>query len=271
MSQIKGANILITGAAHGIGRKLVQILAHEGACVLAWDIDRAALQSMAGEIAKTDGQIQTYVCDLADRAQIYATAERVLEEFEGVDILINNAGIVSGKPFLECADEAIERTMQVNIMAHFWLAKAFLPGMKQRKRGHIVTIASAGGLIGTPRLADYSASKFAAVGFDEALRGEFKKEKLKLKTTVVCPFYINTGMFDGVKTRFPRLLPILDENRVARRVVNAIKKDCPRLWMPWMVYTVPPMRILPVWLFDAIASFFGVNSSMDEFKGRTNG
>jgi len=80
--------------------------------------------------------------------------------------------------------------------------KSFLPAMLQRNSGHIVTIASAAGFVGTNGLVDYCASKFAAVGFDESLRMELAAlGKTGVHTTVVCPYYINTGMFEGIKTR----------------------------------------------------------------------
>jgi hypothetical protein len=91
--------------------------------------------------------------------------------------LVNNAGIVSGKSFLEVDDSMVERTMAVNSMAHMWLAKKFLVPMMSRNSGHIVTIASAAGLNGVAGLADYCASKFAAFGFDESIRLELQKLK----------------------------------------------------------------------------------------------
>src|SRR5690606_13138098 len=114
----------------------------------------------------------------------------------------------------------------------YWTTRAFLPGMVDRNEGHIVTIASAGGLIGVPRMTDYSASKFAAVGFDDSLRVELKRLGYHgIRTTVVCPFYINTGMFKGVKTRFPWLLPILEPDEAANKIVSAIEKNKQRLIM----------------------------------------
>ncbi len=121
--------------------------------------------------------------------------------------------------------------------------------------GHIVTVASAAGLMGSPRMTDYSASKFAAVGFNEALRLELKRSAPGVKTTVVCPFYIDTGMFEGVRTRFPLLLPILREEEVVGRVLKAIQHDRPQVVMPWMVRTLPAMRLLPVGAFDRVADF----------------
>ena len=81
--------------------------------------------------------------------------------------------------------------------------KAFLPSMLENNHGHVVTIASSAGLFGVCGLCDYCASKFGAVGFDESLMMELRAmKKTGVHTTVVCPFFINTGMFDGVKTRY---------------------------------------------------------------------
>ena len=185
-----------------------------------------------------------------------------------VDILVNNAGVVSGRPLLELSAEHIERTFRVNTLALFWTTGAFLPDMVARGSGHIVTVASAAGLMGSPRETDYAASKFAAVGFNEALRLELRRTAPGLKTTVVCSYYIDTGMFEGVKTRFPLLLPILKEEDVTRRIVRAIQRDAQQLVMPWMVRTLPAMRLLPVWAFDSLADFLGITTCMDEFCGR---
>jgi len=185
-----------------------------------------------------------------------------------VDILVNNAGVVSGKPFVELTPDEIERTVRVNVLALFWVTGAFLPAMLERGSGHVVTVASAAGLIGTPKETDYAASKFAAFGFDEALRQELRRSAPGVLTTIVCPFYIDTGMFAGVKTRIPLLLPILRPERVAARIVRAVQLNHRRLFMPPMVYTVPPMRLLPTPLFDLVADLFGVNACMNDFVGR---
>lgn len=134
-------------------------------------------------------------------------ARETEERIGPVDILVNNAGVVPGSPFFDTPDEKILKTMQVNVHANFWTVKAFLPGMIARGRGHLVTISSAAGIIGVMGLADYSAGKFAVFGFHEALRMELRRLKSAVATTVVCPFFIDTGMFAGVRTRFLRLLP----------------------------------------------------------------
>ena len=268
MTDIRGSRALITGAASGIGRLLAADLGRAGASLVLWDLDGEGLLEAQAELRGNGCEVQTYVCDLTLRQDIEAVAAQTLAESGAVDILVNNAGIVSGKNLLDISPAEIERTFQVNTLALFWTAKAFLPGMLERDRGHLVTIASAAGLAGTSKLTDYCSSKFAAVGFDESLRVELKRQNSKIVTTVVCPFYTDTGMFEGVRTRFPWLLPILDPAYVVTRTVRAIEKDRRRLIMPRFVYSGLPSRLLPVDWFDALMAFFGISHSMDEFRGR---
>lgn len=270
MTTLAGKNVLITGSASGIGRLMAQKIAARGANVIMWDLNLSGLESLSDQIQRWGFRGSAYhQCDLSDREEIQDTARRVLAEQGTVDVLINNAGVVSGKPLLELTDEAIRRTFDVNTLSLYWTTRAFLPGMIAQNSGHIVTIASAGGLIGVPKMTDYSASKFAAVGFDDALRVELKRLGYSgIRTTVVCPFYINTGMFKGVKTRFPWLLPIMEPDDAAGKIVGAIEKNKQRLIMPPFALVTYPGRLLPLPLFDRIADFVGINHSMDGFKGR---
>jgi len=269
VTTINNKHVLITGGASGIGRRLVLRCAEMGAAVSILDLDKAGAKAGAAEAAaRGAGPVRAFTCDVGDRERVSACAAHVLATQGPVDILVNNAGVVSGRPLLELSDEHIERTFRVNTLALFWTTKAFLPAMVARGSGHLVTVASAAGLIGSPRETDYAASKFAAVGFNEALRLELKRSAPGVKTTVVRPFYIDTGMFTGVKTRFPLLLPILREGDVTERILRAIQHDTAQVDMPWMVRTLPLMRLLPVWAFDGLAEFFGITAAMDEFTGR---
>ena len=264
--------MLVTGGASGIGRLIALEMARRGGEVVLWDINKEALDAVTAEVnAAGPADAHGYLCDVSDRTSIYTVADRVRAEVGDVDILVNNAGIVSGQSFLELSDGKIEATFRINTLALFWTAKAFLPRMIARDRGHVVTIASASGLVGVAKLADYAASKWAAVGFDESLRVELRRTAPGVRTTVVCPFYIDTGMFRGVKTRFSFLLPILQPEYVAQRTVEAVARNRQRLIMPRFVLLVPSMRLLPVPIMDALADFLGVNSSMDDFVGRDSG
>ncbi len=268
MTCLTQAHVLITGAASGLGRLLALEAGARGAKVSLLDRDEGGLARVKGEVEALGAKAGAFACDLRDRAHLRGVLEAVEAEMGGVDVLVNNAGVVSGKPLLEATEEAIDLTFQVNALAPFWTTRALLPGMIARGRGHVVTVASAGGLVGTTRLVDYCASKFAAVGFDDALRAEMRRLGAPIRTTVVCPFYIDTGMFAGVKTRLPWLLPILKPEDVVRRVIRAIERDQPRLLMPWAVHLVNPLRLLPVRWFDTLMAWLGVSASMDDFRGR---
>ena len=266
MTAIEGSRVLVTGAASGLGRRLALGSARRKATLVLWDINREGLEKVAGEVEALGSRADCDVVDVSKREQVYEAARRLQEP---LDILINNAGVVSGKSLLEIPDEKIERGFAVNTLALFWTVKAFLPGMIERRRGHLVTIASAAGLIGVPKLSDYGASKWAAVGFDESLRMELRKLAPAIRTTVVCTYYIRTGLFEGAKSRFPRLLPILDEERVSERILRAIERNQQKLVMPAMVRTIPWVRLLPVSWFDFIVELMGINDSMDDFVGRS--
>jgi all-trans-retinol dehydrogenase (NAD+) len=268
MKNVNKLLILITGGGSGIGRLMALDFAARGARVVIWDRDEGALERVEREAGEQGLSIRGMVCDVSRREEVYRQAELLTGAEGPVDLLINNAGLVSGTPMLETPDERIEQTMEVNVLALFWTAKAFLPAMIRRNSGHIVTIASAAGLVGVRKLADYCASKFAAYGFDESIRMELRRMKSKVRTTVVCPFFIDTGMFAGAKTRFPLLLPILKSPYAAAKIVRAVLNNRRRLIMPRFVTLLFALRLLPLGLFDAAVDFFGINRTMDEFRGR---
>lgn len=273
---------------------MVLQIAGEGGDVAAWDRDERGLESLLAEVVARElpGAVCAQVVDLSSKANIDAAAERVLEEHQRVsaaaagaggvalagfaagwpgrvDILMNNAGIVSGKPFLECSDSQVDLTMAVNAMAPIWLTKRLLPAMLERGEGSIITISSAAGLQGAANLVDYSASKHAAVGFMEALRRELKRGGSRVRTTLVCPYYIDTGMFEGVKTRIPLLLPILRPEIVARRIVRASARAEEVLLLPGFVRSSWLVRFLfPTAVCDFTLRILGITASMDDFKGR---
>ena len=273
MTGIPGKTIVITGGAGGIGRLMALKMAQCGGTVVVYDLDGGALEAVVEEIkALTGREAHGFVCDVSDREEVYLAAEKVHELVGEVDILVNNAGVVSGRRLMDTPDEKIEAVIGVNALALFWVTKSFLPDMLENGTGHVVTIASAAGLLGVDKQTDYSASKHAAIGFAESLRVELKKTgHPDVKTTIVEPFYVDTGMFEGVKSRFPRILPILGQDEVTDRIVRSIQKNRQELKMPFIVNLLPAFRLLPTGLFDRLADFFGINDSMDEFVGRGGG
>jgi all-trans-retinol dehydrogenase (NAD+) len=146
------------------------------------------------------------------------------------------------------------------------MTKQFLPEMIARNSGSIVNVASAGGLIGVPGMADYCAAKFGVVGFSEALRLEMKKFGYAgVKVTCICPSFTTTGMFAGVKP--PLFSPWLDPDRLADQIVRTILRGRAYLKVPLMVKLVPFFKCLPTPLFDRIGKIMGLDRVMDNFRG----
>eukprot|EP01029_Cantina_marsupialis_P029792 TRINITY_DN782215_c0_g1_i1.p1 TRINITY_DN782215_c0_g1~~TRINITY_DN782215_c0_g1_i1.p1 ORF type:complete len:293 (-),score=76.60 TRINITY_DN782215_c0_g1_i1:145-1023(-) len=263
---------VITGAGSGIGALTAKKLASQGCKLALLDVNES-VHKVREEIKEKfpDLEVVSFVNDVTDKEAVYKVMKEIEKELGAIDLLFNNAGIVTGKKLLDCPDALIEKTFEVNALAHYWTTKAVLPGMLERDHGHIITISSASGIVGVSGLCDYAASKFAAIGFDESLRFELKKMGSNVQTTCVCPFYINTGMFDGVKTRFPSVLPILEPTYVANKIVKAVRTNKRVLMMPRFVYTTTFIRsFLPTNVFDDVVCFFGINDSMDKFKGHSD-
>ncbi|XP_014834057.1 PREDICTED: epidermal retinol dehydrogenase 2 [Poecilia mexicana] len=155
---IAGEVVLITGAGSGIGRLMAQEFAAHGTVLVLWDINQEGIKETA-RLAKNGGasRVHCFVCDCSNKNEVYRVADQVKREVGDVSILVNNAGIVTGKKFMDAPDSLIEKTMEVNTMAHFWTYKAFLPAMIANNHGHLVSIASSAGLIGVNGLAGVSS------------------------------------------------------------------------------------------------------------------
>lgn len=265
---ITGQIVLVTGGGSGIGRLTCLKFAEMGARVVTWDINSAGNQETV-EMLKAKGyEGFAFTVNMANKDEIYEAAKVTKAQVGIVSILVNNAGIVSGKRLLETPDTVIVRNFEVNVLAHFWTIKAFLPDMLEQKRGHVVTIASLAGQAGTNKLVDYCASKFACVGLDEALRVETLVQGNSdfIKTTVVCPAYINTGMFDGVQSK---IIQILDPQFVADQVVDATLSNKAIIMLPWWTsYLIMLKHLVPSPAMMKLSTAFGSNCSMDQFTGR---
>ena len=222
---------------------------------------------MIKDATGSDEQVIHIKCDVSDVNSIKDSGRIARDKFGPVTLLINNAGVVSGKPILELSEFLIKKTIEVNTLAHLYTIREFLPDMIKLNKGHIVSIASIAGVVGLTKGSDYSASKFGAFAIDECLRLEMKKNNYNIKTTCICPYYINTGMFDGVKSNF--FMPILDQNWVVWRIITAIRQNEPVVLMPWYssIYFIG-RGILPTWLSDSLFKVAGALNFMDDFKGR---
>lgn len=266
MKTLKNKNVVITGGASGIGKKMALRFARQKSNLAIIDIDSTRLTNTEKELRAFAVRIQTYRCDVSQKNQIEEIAGKIKQDFNYIDILINNAGVVTGKPVLETRFEDLKKNLDTNLLAVIFMTKQFLPEMIARKTGHIVNVASAAGLIGVPGMADYCAAKFGVVGFSDALRLEMKKFGYHgVKVSCICPSFIATGMFAGVKP--PLFSPWLNPDRVADEIVRTILRQRPYLKMPFIVKLIPFFKCLPTGLVDRLGKIVGLERAMDNFRG----
>lgn len=269
LDSVAGLHVLVTGAAQGMGFLFARQACLDGAArVILWDIDEAKLSGAVEQLQLIEGNVESHRVDLADQEQIQNYAQQALDT-GGVDVVVNNAGVVTGKQFSEHQTSQITATMQINAMAPMYLAHALLHQLGRSGKGRVLTIASAAALVSNPNMSVYAASKAAAMSWSDSLRLELESDP-SIAVTTICPTYISTGMFAGAKSMF--LTPILEPERVVDRAWRAMLAGTPIVLMPWTSKLGQLLRgVLPRPAWDFVADkVIGVYKSMDDFTGRAN-
>lgn len=255
--------VLITGGTSGLGREIVHCFAKTQARIVVFDIK-----------VPTDDKydnVTYYQCDVSNREQVLACQKAVASKVGKVTILINNAGITTGKPLLDLTYDEIEKTVQINLLSNFYTIKAFLPDMLRLKRGYIVTIASVLGYMSPARLSAYGASKSGLIALHESLTYELGSPSLNktgIKTLLICPGQLKTGMFNGVKSPSSFLAPELDPTYVASSVLSAVTLGRRgEIKIPMYGKVLPVFRALPWPIVELARYVSGIDKSMKSFKG----
>lgn len=222
---------LITGAARGIGRATSELLASQGARLVLCDIDGSAVDELGSALRAQGATALTYGVDVGDRAAMQAFADWTRHQVGDIDFLVNNAGILEVGELVDTSWEAWDRVIQVNLWGVVHSCRLFVPLLRRHGRSHIVNVASAAGEVGFSSLLAYSTSKFAVVGFSQALRAQLAEEGIGV--SVVCPGLVNTQI--GEQERFDdhmraRLRTLLQRHglpprRVAEAIGDAIRRN----------------------------------------------
>jgi len=184
---------LITGGSKGIGRAIALAFSHAGAAVALSSRTLADAQIVAGEIIAAGGQAIPFACDVTELEQIAAMRTALLEQWGGVDILVNNAGIAGSHKFLGHPDELWHQILNVNLNGLYYVTKAFVPEMVEKKWGRIINIASVSSKVGAKYVAAYTASKHGVLGLTRALAVELTPH---ITVNAICPGYVDTPMTD---------------------------------------------------------------------------
>jgi short-subunit dehydrogenase len=223
--KIEGARIILTGAAGGIGSETALQLAARGARLVLLGRNAVALAELSRKINAAGGDSSCITVDLLDTGARNAAVGQAVTGLGGVDILLNNAGLQSFRPFAAEEPEVLERIVQLNMLVPMSLTRRVLPAMLQQGGGHIVNVGSTFGSIAFAWYTAYSASKFGLRGFSEALRRELADTGVKV--TYVAPRAVKTKLnSDAVYRMADKVKMNMDEpGWVAGRIVASIEKE----------------------------------------------
>lgn len=236
---------VVTGAGGGIGRQLCLTLAERGAAVLAADIDLEAASRTAAEIEVRKGTAIAAACDVRSAADVERLAEIADESLDGVDLLVNNAGVLVLGELLATTLEDYKRVVDVNLWGVIHGCHSFVPRMVRQTHGSVLNVASLAGVLPLPYMGAYAATKAAVIALSEAQRAELAASGISV--TVLCPSFTQTRLIDdatgageprGLANRVMGVLGA-DPARVARRALDAVERN--------RLYEVPVLHGRLVW------------------------
>ncbi len=262
MSNLKNKVVLITGASSGFGEDAALLFAREDCKVVlaARRIDR--LQNLAAKIQDEGGEAMAIPVDIVEAADVRSMVQSTIELYGQVDILFNNAGIGRVEWFENHdLERDIDTLVRVNLIGLMQVTREVLPYMLQRGEGHIINMISIAGLISTPLIASYSASKFGARGFTDALRREVAPLGIKVSGIYPGPASTEFGQHVGKNKAYGKVRSFLKihmrSEYVARRVVEIAKHPRRSLIIPWWFRVLIAVETL----FPALADWIAYNFS----------
>jgi all-trans-retinol dehydrogenase (NAD+) len=265
--RVAGTRVLVTGAANGLGFAIATAFARAKSHVVLTDMNAERLAEAVAKL-KADGFAACgYQLDVTSPEQIADVRTRVLAEQGPVGVLVNNAGVVFGGPFLGVPLAKHLATVNVNLSGLLAVTHVFLPDLLARPAAHVVNIASASAVIALPMGASYAATKWAVLGFSESLREELRELGHRhVGVTAICPSYIATGLFDGAKPA--RFTQWLTPEAVADEVVRAVEKGREFVMLPWPARWMYRLcRGWPRSWYRAVCRAVGVSRSMSDWRG----
>jgi NAD(P)-dependent dehydrogenase (short-subunit alcohol dehydrogenase family) len=269
-----GRRALVTGAASGIGRATSLELARRGARLDLVDIDADGIEETARAVRALGHAATTQVVDMSQSAEVDDLARRVLRD-DGIDVLVNNAGVAVVAPFLRTTEEDWEWLFAVNLWGPVRLTRALLPRMIERRDGHVVMVASLAGLVGAPGLVAYGTTKFALVGLTEALRLEIADAGVGV--TLVCPGFVRTNFAKASRYDNGDFRRFLDEppswygmakERVASELADAVEQRRPLVVLGpekvgWWLKRLAPEVAFSVTRWAARRAGIGLSAGLD--------
>ncbi len=199
IQKLAGKTGVVTGGGSGIGAGICRCFARHGMNVVVSDVDGASGEKVAGELRDRGARAEAIPCDVSDRGSLQRMADQAIASFGRVDVVCNNAGVFLGGNMRDFTLGDWEWVLSVNLMGVVNGASVFTPHLVEQGSGHIVNTASIGGLVADPSCAPYTTSKFAVVGYSEALRADLASDGIGV--TILCPGPVATGIDTGDRLR----------------------------------------------------------------------
>jgi NAD(P)-dependent dehydrogenase (short-subunit alcohol dehydrogenase family) len=235
MADMGGKVVLITGGSRGLGFAIAREFASLGSRVVICAREQDELERAAAELRRSGADVLEVQCDVANQDQVAAMVLRVVERFGQIDVLVNNAGVISVGPIESQTIEDFQQAMDVMFWGQVYTTLAVLPEMKKRRAGWIANVSSIGGKISIPHLVPYSCAKFASTGLSEGLAAELAKDGIHLTTIV--PGLMRTGShinahfkgdhraeYSWFSVAATNPLSSISARRAARCIVRAIRR-----------------------------------------------
>ena len=234
-----GKTVVITGGSRGLGLVLARQFAQVGANLALVARNPDTLETAADELRAQGAEVMTAPCDVTHKAQVRQAIQAITEHFGQIDVLVNNAGVISVGPLEHMTVEDFEQSIAVHVLGPLYLTFAALPELR-RNHGRIVNISSIGGRLAVPHMAAYCAGKFGLAGLSESLYAELARHDVKV--TTVLPGMMRTGSppnatFKGrhrweyIWFSLAASMPVLSVNaeRAAEQIINACRQGTPEL------------------------------------------
>jgi len=193
---LQGKKAIITGATRGIGLAIAHCFAQNGADLAICGTNSERGEKAAQELAQYGTKIKFYRLDISDKVQIQSFMTQVLQEFQNIDVLVNNAGITRDQLMMKMTDEDWEKVLETNLSSAFYLCRALIRPMLKARQGKIINISSVVGLMGNPGQTNYAASKSGLIGFSYALAKEVGGRGITVNC--IAPGFIKTDMTDAL-------------------------------------------------------------------------
>lgn len=254
--------ILITGGCSGLGKEIVLQLLNRGyPHIIVFDIN------IKNKLKFND--VHYYECDVSDFYEIAKIQDQIKLDVGIVTCIINNAGIMIGKPLIEMTNVEIDKLININLVSNFYINKLFLPDMIKIRKGYIITIASVLGYMSPANLTVYGASKSGLIAMHEVLTNELSFNSNNIKTLLICSGQLKTEMFKDVKTPSNILAPEIQPSYLASKIIEFCEVGKRGDYkIPLYGNFLPIFRSLP-WPVTKIARIIsGMDHTMNEYANR---